>query len=64
MKNTAGIIILIVGIALAGYGVNHMNSAGSEIKSFFGVEDKTGLTFLIIGAILAIAGLFALVKKK
>jgi hypothetical protein len=41
-----------------------MNSAGSEIKSFFGMEDKTGLTFLIVGAVVAIAGLFAMVKKK
>ena len=64
MKNTAGIIILVVGLALAGYGLNHMNSTGSEIKSFFGVEDNTGMTFLIVGALLAIAGLFAIVKKK
>jgi len=64
MKNAAGIIILVVGIALAGYGINHMNSAGSEIKSFFGMKDKTGLTFLIVGAVVAIAGLFAMVKKK
>ena len=64
MKNAAGIVILIVGIALAGYGINHMNSTGSEIKSFFGMEDKTGLTFLIVGAVVAIAGLFAMVKKK
>lgn len=39
MKNAAGIIILVVGIALAAYGINHMNTAGSEIKSFFGMED-------------------------
>lgn len=64
MKNTAGIILLVLGIALAGYGINHMNSAGSEIKEFFGMEDKTGLTFLIIGAVVAIAGLLAMVKKK
>lgn len=64
MKNAAGIIILVVGIALAVYGINHMNSAGSEIKQFFGIEDKTGLTFLIVGAVVAIAGLFAMVKKK
>lgn len=64
MKNAAGIIILVIGIALAAYGFNHMNSAGSEIKEFFGMEDKTGLTFLIIGVIVAIAGLFAMVKKK
>ena len=64
MKNAAGIIILIIGIALAGYGINHMNSAGSEIKEFFGMEDKTGLAFLIIGAVAAIAGLFAMEKKK
>jgi len=64
MKNAAGIIILVVGIALAAYGINHINSAGSEIKAFFGMEDKTGLTFVIVGAIVAIAGLFAMVKKK
>lgn len=64
MKNTAGIVLLVLGIALAGYGINHMNSAGSEIKEFFGMEDKTGLTFLIIGAVVAVAGLFAMVKKK
>ena len=64
MKNAAGVIILVIGIALAGYGFNHMNSAGSEIKEFFGMEDKTGLTFLIIGVVVAIAGLFAMVKKK
>lgn len=64
MKNTAGIILLVLGIALAGYGINYMNSAGSEIKEFFGMEDKTGLTFLIIGALVAVAGLFAMVKKK
>lgn len=64
MKNAAGIIILVAGVALAAYGLNHMNSAGSEIKEFFGMEDKTGLTFLIIGAIVALAGLLAIVKKK
>ena len=64
MKNLLGIIILVIGIALAGYGFNHMNSTGSEIKSFFGMEDKTGLTFLILGVVVAIAGLFAIVKKK
>ena len=64
MKNAAAIFILIVGIALTAYGINHMNSAGSEIKSFFGMEDKTGLTFLIVGAVVAIAGLLVIVKKK
>lgn len=64
MKNAAGIILLVIGIALAGYGINHMNSTGSEIKEFFGMEDKTGLTFLIVGAVVAIAGLLAVVKKK
>ena len=64
MKNAAGIILFIIGVVLGGYGLNHMNSAGSEIKEFFGMEDKTGLTFLILGAVVAIAGMLAIVKKK
>jgi hypothetical protein len=51
-------------IADKGYGINHKNSTGSEINSFFGTEDKTGFTFLIISAVVAIAALFAKVKKK
>lgn len=51
LKNASGIMPLILGIALAGYGINHLHAAGSKIKSFFGIEYKRGLTFLIIDAV-------------
>jgi|GEM_PF-3671469 len=51
-----GVVLLIVGIGLIAYGINHMNTTESEIKDFFGKEDTTGMFASILGAVLAIAG--------
>lgn len=51
-----GIALLLVGIGLIAYGINHMNTAESEIKDFFGKKDTTGMFSAILGGVLAIAG--------
>lgn len=57
-KSLIGIILIIAGIALIIFGINHMNTAGSKIADFFGQEDKTGMFSVIAGVILSIAGAF------
>lgn len=51
-----GIVLLLFGIGLIAYGINHMNTTESEIKDFFGKKDTTGMFSAILGAIVAIAG--------
>ena len=64
MKNITGIIIIAVGLVLTIYGFNHMNSTESEIKSFFGLEDKEGITFLILGGITSLIGFASVIRKR
>lgn len=49
------LVLLVAGIALIVYGINHMNTAQSEIKAFFGKEDTAGMFATGIGAVLVIA---------
>jgi len=60
---TIGIVLLLVGIILIFYGVNHMDSTESKIKDFFGKEDATGMFTCILGGILAITGGILTAKK-
>ncbi len=64
MKNLPAILLLVIGVALLVYGFNHMDSTESKIRDFFGQEDKTGMIAIVIGAIMAIAGAFLLLRKK
>lgn len=57
-KSIIGIVLIIAGVALIVFGINHMNTAGSKIADFFGQEDKTGMFSVIAGVILALAGAF------
>ncbi len=63
-KRIVSIILLIVGIILIGYGVNSMNSTGSEIAEIFGQEDTSGMFSVGIGALLAIVAVVMLAGKK
>lgn len=58
-----GIVLLLVGIGLVFYGINHLDSTESKIKDFFGKEDTSGMFMSILGAILAIAGGFMAMRK-
>lgn len=64
MKNLFAIILVVVGIALIFYGFNHMNTTESEIKDLFGKSDTTGILSIVIGVVLAIAGVFSALKKR
>ncbi|RZJ68194.1 MAG: DUF3185 family protein [Flavobacterium sp.] len=55
-KKIFGIVLLVIGIGLIIYGLNHMESTESEIKDFFGKEDTTGMFATGIGALLVVAG--------
>jgi drug/metabolite transporter (DMT)-like permease len=57
-KSLIGIVLIIAGIALIVFGINHMNTAGAKIADFFGQEDKTGMFSVVAGVILALAGAF------
>lgn len=48
------LILLVAGIALIVYGINHMNMAQSEIKAFLGEEDTAGMFTTGIGAVMVI----------
>ncbi len=62
-KSLIGIILIVVGIALIIFGINHMNTAGSQIANFFGQEDKTGMFSVIAGVVLSLGGAFAAFAK-
>lgn len=63
-KKLLSIILLVVGLALIGYGINSMNSTGSEIAEVFGKDDTSGMFSVGVGAVLAIVAVVMLVGKK
>ncbi|MBF6607477.1 MAG: DUF3185 family protein [Flavobacterium sp.] len=63
-KRMLSIVLLVIGILLIGFGVNSMNSTGSEIAEIFGQEDTSGMFSVGVGALLAIVGVVLLVGKK
>lgn len=62
-KSLIGIVLIVAGLALIFFGINHMNTAGSEIANFFGQEDKTGMFSVIAGVVLSLGGAFVAFSK-
>jgi predicted nucleic acid-binding Zn ribbon protein len=56
-KTGGGWVLVVVGVILAVWGINLMNSLGSQLASRFGVQDNTGPLAVGGGAALAIIGL-------
>ncbi len=63
IKKLISIIMVILGVVLIVYGINHMNTAGAKIADFFGQKDSTGMFTIIAGVILAITGAITATKK-
>lgn len=63
-KKIISLVLIGVGVALVIYGMNHMDSASSQIGELFGKTDNKGMISLIIGGILAVAGLISFLSTK
>jgi len=63
-RKIMALILLIAGLALIFYGVDHMDSSGSKFANFFGQEDSTGIVAVIAGVLLAVFGTVFLIGKK
>ncbi|GGD14257.1 DUF3185 family protein [Flavobacterium orientale] len=63
-KKIISLVLIGVGVALLIYGMNHMDSASSQIGELFGKTDNKGMISMIIGGVLAVAGLVTFLKKK
>lgn len=63
-KKIISLVVLGIGVALLIYGMNHMDSASSQIGELFGKTDNKGMISMIIGGVLALAGLVTFLSKK
>lgn len=63
-KKHLSIVLLVVGVALVGWGYNISGELGSQITSTFsGRPSDETLVFYIAGGVLALIGVIGLVKK-
>ncbi|MDP2159078.1 MAG: DUF3185 family protein [Flavobacterium sp.] len=63
-KKIISLVLIGVGVALLIYGMNHMDSASSQIGELFGKTDNKGMISMIIGGVLAVVGLLSFLSKK
>lgn len=62
-KKQIGIILLVVGIALIGWGYSTADSVSGQISSAFsGSPGDKAMILYIVGGICAVLGIFRLVK--
>lgn len=59
----AGGVFLFIGIIMAVYGAVRINSFESQLGTFFGFRDYTGIATLVIGIILGVVGTILLARK-
>ncbi len=62
-KKIISIVMIILGIVLIVYGINHMNTAGAKIADLFGQKDNTGMFSIVAGVVLAIFGAITATRK-
>lgn len=63
MKTFAAIVVVIIGIALVVYGIDHMNSTAAQIRTLLGEDDIMGKSTIGIGSILIVVGAILAVRK-
>lgn len=63
-KKIISLVLIGVGVALLLYGMNHMDSASSQIGELFGKTDNKGMISMIIGGVLAVAGLISFLSGR
>lgn len=63
-KTAAGLVLMVVGIAVALWGINVMNSLGAQIAGAIGMRDNTGPVAIGAGVVLGLIGLGLVASKK
>ncbi|HZT29371.1 MAG TPA: DUF3185 family protein [Bryobacteraceae bacterium] len=63
-KTAGGLVLLVVGIGIALWGINVMNSFGQRLAREIGMQDNTGPLAIGVGAVLALIGLVLTVSKR
>ena len=63
-KTAAGLVLIVVGVAAALWGINVMNSLGSQIAGAIGMRDNTGPVAIGAGVVLGLIGLVLVASKK
>lgn len=58
-----GVILLVIGIALAVYGLNIQNSFSSQLANAFGQKDNSAMTYIVLGVVASIVGIILLANK-
>jgi hypothetical protein len=56
-RTAGGLVLIVVGVMVALWGINLMNSLGTQIAGRYGMQDNTGPVAAGGGSILAIIGL-------
>jgi len=56
-KTAAGLILIVVGMGVAAWGYNLMNSLGAQIAGAIGLQDNTGPIAIGVGIVFALIGL-------
>jgi TRAP-type C4-dicarboxylate transport system permease small subunit len=56
-KTGAGLVMIVVGVILALWGINLMNSLGQQMAGALGIQDNAGAVAAVGGSLLAIIGL-------
>jgi len=62
-RMAAGLVLIVIGVVLAIWGVNVMNSFGAQLAGAIGMRDNTGPTAIGAGVVLGLIGLVLLSTK-
>lgn len=62
-KTAAGLVLIVIGVLIALWGFNVMNSFGSQLAGAIGVHDNTGPVAIGAGVVLGIIGLVLVASK-
>lgn len=62
-RTAAGLVLVVIGVVAALWGINLMNSLGAQIAGAIGLHDNTGPTAIGAGVVIGIIGLGLVATK-
>ena len=62
-KTAGGLVLIVVGVGVALWGINLMNSFGQQLAREIGMQDNTGPIAIGGGVVLGLIGLVLAVSK-
>jgi amino acid permease len=63
-KTAGGLVLIVVGVVLALWGLNYMSSLGSQLANAVGMHDNTGPIAIGAGIAVVVIGLAVALSKS